>query len=134
MNGVEEADDLAVHVQRARHEERWTHQRCRGLGDGGLAVSRRPVQEDRLAGAERGTEMVEQALGEHKLAEGVVEAFAGDHALDCGLPLRHRRVLRDRHRGRAGVLVQLHQLARLLPPRGGDLVLHPGVEALAVGQ
>ena len=75
--------------------------------------------------------MVEHLLREHEVAERVVEAGAVDLPVDVRLAFCHRGVVGDRHRGGAGVLVDLEQLPRSLAAGRRDHVLHARVDRLA---
>src|SRR5207237_5768354 len=73
MDRVVEADHLAVHVERAWHEDGRAEEARRCFGDGCLPVSGRAVQEDRLSRAERGCEMVQDGVGENEMDACMVQ-------------------------------------------------------------
>ena len=75
-DGVEEAHDLALDLEGVRHVQVAVQQLLDGLGDDGLAIAGRPVDEHRVAGVDRGPELVHHAVADDEVREGLAHALA----------------------------------------------------------
>ena len=94
-----------------------------GVGDAALAIARRSVEKDRLAGSQRRSEPVEHARGKNEMVEGGPQHLVGDRITAPTLMPGHGHVDVERHRGRPRVLVDLDQFLGTLPTAPGDRVL-----------
>ncbi len=106
-----DGDDVVLGHERVRHVDlaaAGVHEVADGLGDGGLAVAGRAVDEDRLAADDGGADRVEQLVADDEVAEG------GPHGFGRHVDGRHRLavdlfdVVFQRHRGGADVGAHLH--------------------------
>ena len=69
IDGVEEADDLAVRVEGVRDEDGRPDQSRAGVGDAGLAIARGPIEEACVARGDGWAEVVEQSQVQDEVGE-----------------------------------------------------------------
>ena len=65
---------LPFDFERVRDGDVAVEQAANRLRDDGLAVSRRAVDEHRMAGVDRGTELVEHAIADHEMRKRLPNA------------------------------------------------------------
>ena len=114
VHRVEEPDDVPFDFDRVRNGDLAVEQVPDGLGDHGLAVAGRAVDEHRVSGGDRGADLVEHPLAEHEVRERVADAR---RASRCAAPARTIRlqvfaILAQRHRRDADVVVLLQEQQR----------------------
>jgi hypothetical protein len=129
---VVDLDHLAVHLDGVRDEHLAGQQVGDDLGDGGLAVAGRAVEEHRAAGVDGRPELVEEAAGQHQVLEGFLEPVDPDERQPLHLQAHQRVVLRQRNRRPPGVGGAPDRLAgRLAAPVGQGVVERGAAETLA---
>ena len=130
VDRIEHRDGLAVDVDGVRHVHVGAERAADPFGDDGLAVAGRAVEEERLARVHRRTELVVHRLVDDQALEALREAVA----IDPG-PRRHAGadvgvVLRQRHRRRADVAVDVEELHRPVAAEiGQDVAVAGGAGA-----
>src|ERR1039458_855548 len=67
---------MAVHFHRVGHDNGVVIDAQDALGDAGLAVARAAVKEQGLVTDQRWTQLIQQAIGQYQVVEGLAQAFA----------------------------------------------------------
>ena len=123
IDGIEQPDDVAFDLDRVRDGDVAVEQVVDGLRDDGLAVAGRAVDEHRVAGIDRRSELVEDLVADDEMRE------RSSHALARGAPRRRRAVgiqvglvLRERYRRGADVVAGLQEQRRAGAAGVGDAV------------
>ena len=94
---------MAVHFHRVRDHDGVVIDAQDAFRDAGLAVSGAAVEEQRLVADQGGAELVEQAVGQDEVVEGLAQALAAQADVG-GLRLDYLLVLLDGDRGGSDVL------------------------------
>ena len=76
VHRVEQPHDLPLDLERMRDRDVAVEQVANRLRDDRLAVAGRAVDEQRVAGIDRGAELIEHALSEHQMLKRVADAVA----------------------------------------------------------
>ena len=90
VDRVEHRDEVPVDLDRVRHVHVAAEGASHALGDHGLAVTGRAVEEHRLARVDRRAELLEDVVADDEMREAAPEAFAIDVAA-CGHQARASR-------------------------------------------
>ena len=80
VDRVVHRDQVAVDLDRVRHVHVAADGSSEALRDHRLAVARRAVEEQRLAGVDRGPELLEDVVADDEVREAAAQAFAIDVA------------------------------------------------------
>ena len=94
---IKDRNDLAVDLDGIRDPDRLLPEEAgQRLGDRRLAGARRPVQEDRTPGYDRGPELRQRRLVEHEVPEGVDDIRVADVDVADALALHPLDVVVER--------------------------------------
>ena len=126
VDRVVQRDGLAIDVDRVRQIHVAAERPAHALGDDRLAVSGRPVQEDRFSGVDGGAKLVEHVVFDDQMREAAAQPLAIDVAPRCLQRLHRRDVGRQRHGRRPDVLVGLEILLCAIAPQIRQRVPIPG--------
>ena len=105
VDRVVQRDGLSIDVERVRQIHVAAERPPHALRDDRLAVSRRPVQEDRFAGVDGGAKPIEHLVLDDQMREAAAQPLAIDVAPRCLQRLHRCDVGGQRHRRRADVLI-----------------------------
>ena len=123
VHGVEQPHDLPLDLERVRDRDVAVEQVANRLRDDRLAVAGRAVDEQRVAGIDGRAELIEHALPEHEVPEGIAKAVARRAARRRLLPVVEvGDIARERHRREADVLVVLEKDRHARAARVGDSI------------
>ena len=124
VDRIEHPDDVALNLERMRNGDLAVEQVANGLRDDRLAIARRAVDEHRVAGIDRRSELVEHPIADHEVGKGLPHAFSRI-ALAAG-PRRDKRhvllILREGHWRHAHVMTGLEEQRGAGAARVGDPV------------
>ena len=111
IDRIENSDDFSAHGQRIGNIDRVRDQPADGLGDGGLAVARRSIDEHGLPGADGRTESLEDGFIQNQVGKGFLYEFFADDGTFYGLGLHHETIVFQRHRSGAGIAAEIEEFA-----------------------
>ena len=111
-------------------EDRLVEEARGALGDARLAVSGRPVEKDRAAGAEGRSEPFDQRLGKHQPLQALDEPVAR-HVLEMDRLREDARAERlERHRRRPDILRLAERRPGVVQALGGQRVADVGAHVV----
>ena len=122
MPGIEQPHDFAVDADCPRNPDELAEGLGDSLGDAGLAVTRRAVQEQAAAGVDRRTEADQHCLVDQQVFERAVQIFFGRVLVGERLLLDALMYACERHRRGAEVRAVLGELLGPLAAEFGELV------------
>src|SRR5487761_1439421 len=123
VHRVKYPNHLTFDVEGVRYEDGVPEQGSTGLGDAALTVSRRSIEKDRLAGAQRRPQAIEHAGWQHQMIQGGPQHLMGHRIAAPALVPGDRDIDIQGHRGGACVLIDLHHFLGPLPTAPVDGVL-----------
>ncbi len=123
VDGIEQTNDLPLHFEGVRDGDFLFQQIGDGRRDDGLAISRRTVDEHRVAGVDGWPEAIQDVIGEHQMIERVVDGVARCRS-------RHQRavgihvalILDERHGCHAHVVTAFEEKRGAGTPGVGDAI------------
>jgi len=122
---------MPVDLQRPRQEDVLRRERTEPFRDGGLAVARSSVQEDRASRVHGGPQRVHHAIGQHQVVEGPHELLTRHPDVPHRLAIHPLSEVVERDGGRSDVPARLQRGAGAAPPLVGE---REGIPAPAVPQ
>src|SRR6185369_4126870 len=128
--GIEDLDDLALDLEAMRDVDDILEDAADLLGDRGLAVAGRAVEQHRAAGIDRRPDLVDEGFRDHEIGESLLDRRAVDALVGDALALNAVDVVGERDRNGANILVLLERVHRPSPALLAEHVAHLG---LAVG-
>jgi hypothetical protein len=135
VQGVVDLDDLPVHLQAVGDVGLAAEHGGDGLGQRGLAVARRPVEEERARRVHRRAQLLHDVHVHHQVRQRDLQVLLGDDRVLGGLAGDERVVLLDGHRRGADVGGALERVAGVLAALLGEDEVHGGAAvALAAAQ
>src|SRR6185436_2143960 len=119
---IEHRDDVAFDVDRVRHVHVAADRAPQSFSQYGLPVSRRSVEEDRLVGVCRGTELLQDVVGYDQVVEASLQPLTIDIATRRSEHPHLRDVAGQRHRRDARVGIDFEVLKGACPAKVGQRV------------
>jgi len=112
VDRVENLHDVALAFDGVGDEDGRALQVIERFDEESFAIARLAVQQQRVSGADGGPDLRQSALGEHHAAQSLAQCLPGEPSLGRALAAHQVRILIERNRGGAGVLVLFQAFAR----------------------
>ena len=123
VHRIEEPDDAALDFEGVRNEDVAVEQIMNRLRDDRLAIARRAVHEHRVPGIDGGPELVQDALADHQMREGLAHVRASHLVGYGGLERFHvAPILRERHGRHAHIVALFEEQHRTRAARVRDAI------------
>ena len=109
---IENPHDVTLDLDGVRHKDLVVLRGTERLGQQRLAVARRSVEEDRAPIVGRRTKLLQQLVAHHHVLKHLAEFFRVHRTLGERLSFHNSAILRQCHRRRASIAIEVRQVPR----------------------